>query len=91
MLLWLRGPCGESPDQVQHSWRPPRRAALLQRQPGQAQGSWHQGLQEQGNSTLFSRFVFKLELYALQVHVKYVAESDGDDKVGLFLASLPAL
>ena len=91
MLLRLLGPRGDSPDQVQHSWRLPRLAALLQRQPGQAQGSWHQALQEQGNSTLFSRFVFKLELFALQVPVKYVAESDGDDKVGLFLASLPAL
>ena len=38
-----------------------------------------------------SSFGFNLDLYVLQVPVKYVSESDGDDKVGLFLASLPAL
>ena len=32
-----------------------------------------------------SRFGSNLDLYALQVPVKYVSESDGDDKVGLFL------
>ena len=31
------------------------------------------------------RFVSNLDLYALQVPVKYVSESDGNDKVGLFL------